>query len=120
MKLTLSMHCLHCLLLLILTALFYLSVATTTYEVGGGREEHHYPPEYQPPRGGYYPIENLNDPHLREIVDFAVSEYNKIHDKKLVFQKLVQGESQAIAGIYYKLFIEVVDSSWVNKGPANY
>ncbi|KAM1305865.1 hypothetical protein ACFX15_008027 [Malus domestica] len=27
----------------------------------------------------------------REIVDFAVSEYNKIHDKKLVFQKLVQG-----------------------------
>ncbi|KAM0989793.1 hypothetical protein ACFX13_008477 [Malus domestica] len=59
--------------------------------LGGGREEHHYPPEYQPPRGGYYPIENLNDPHLREIVDFAVSEYNKIHDKKLVFQKLVQG-----------------------------
>nr|XP_028946349.1 cysteine proteinase inhibitor 1-like [Malus domestica] len=110
MKLTLSMYRPHC-LLLILTTLFYLSIAATAYGVGGGREEHHYPPGYQPLRGGYYPIENLNNPHLREIMDFAVSEYNKIHDKKLVFQKLVRGESQIIAGICYKLFIEVVDSS---------
>nr|XP_008350152.1 cysteine proteinase inhibitor 1-like [Malus domestica] len=109
----------HC-LLLILTALLYLLVAATAYGVGEGGEEHHYPSKYQPLRGGYYPIENLNDPHLREIAEFAVSEYDKIHDQKLVFQKLVRGESQTIAGINYKLVIEVTDSSSVNSGPINY
>ncbi|KAB2631721.1 cysteine proteinase inhibitor 1-like [Pyrus ussuriensis x Pyrus communis] len=105
--------------LLILSALLYLSIVATAYGVGGG-EEHHYPPKYQPLRGGYYPIENLNDPHLREIAEFAISEYNKIHDQKLVFQKLVRGESQTIAGINYKLVIEVMDSSSVNSGPISY
>ncbi|XP_068340484.1 cysteine proteinase inhibitor 1-like [Pyrus communis] len=96
-------------------------VAATVHGVGGrGGEEHHYPPKYQPLRGGYYPTENLNDPHLREIAEFAVSEYNKTHDQKLVFQKLVRGESQTIAGINYKLVIEVVDSSSVNSSPINY
>ncbi|XP_050115627.1 cysteine proteinase inhibitor 1-like [Malus sylvestris] len=111
-------------LLLVLTALLYVSATATTYEGVEGGEEHNYPPKYPPPspplRGGYFPIRNLSYPHLREITEFALSKYNKIHNQKLVLQKLVQGQYQIVSGVNYKLIIAVVDSSLVNSGPINY
>ncbi|RXH76129.1 hypothetical protein DVH24_019017 [Malus domestica] len=98
----------------ILTVLLYLFVAITAYGVEGG-EDHLYPP-----KGGYFPFDNLNDPHLREIAEFAISKYNKIHDQKLVLQKLVHGQFQIVEGTNYKLVISVIHSSKVFSGPINY
>ncbi|XP_048435372.1 cysteine proteinase inhibitor 1-like [Pyrus x bretschneideri] len=97
-------------LLLFLTALLYLFVVVTAYGVGGG-EGHLYPPKYPPLRGGYFPYDNLNDPRLREIAEFAISKYNKIHDQKLLLQKLVHGQFQIAEGTNYKLVITVLNSS---------
>ncbi|TQD94132.1 hypothetical protein C1H46_020327 [Malus baccata] len=113
-----SIYCPNC-LLLVLTALLYLFVAITAFGVGGG-EEHLYPPKYPPLRGGYFPFNNLNDPRLREIAEFAISKYNKIHDQKLVLQKLVHGQFQIAEGTNYKLVISVLNSSKVFSGPIKY
>ncbi|ONK59772.1 uncharacterized protein A4U43_C08F10480 [Asparagus officinalis] len=65
--------------------------------------------------GGYRPIKNLSDPHLGEIGKFAVSEHNKEANTKLVFTKVIKGESQVVAGINYKLVIEAKDTTHNNK-----
>ncbi|XP_020244461.1 cysteine proteinase inhibitor 1-like [Asparagus officinalis] len=65
--------------------------------------------------GGYIPIKNLSDPHLVEIGKFAVSEHNKEANTKLVFTKVIKGESQVVAGINYKLVIEAKDITRNNK-----
>ncbi|ONK59771.1 uncharacterized protein A4U43_C08F10470 [Asparagus officinalis] len=68
-----------------------------------------------PKPGGYGPIKNLSDPHLGEIGKFAVSEHNKEANTKLVFTKVIKGESQVVAGINYKLVIEAKDITRNNK-----
>ncbi|KAK9919838.1 hypothetical protein M0R45_028413 [Rubus argutus] len=60
-----------------------------------------------PATGGWEPIENINDPHVKEIAEFAVSEYNKKSNKKLAFQSVVKGETQVVAGQNYRLVIAV-------------
>ncbi|MQM15186.1 hypothetical protein Taro_048125 [Colocasia esculenta] len=59
--------------------------------------------------GGYQPIQNIKDPHVVEIVEFAVAEYNKQAGKALVFVSVVSGEQQVVAGTNYKLIIEAED-----------
>lgn len=61
--------------------------------------------------GGWQPIKALNDPHVKEIAEFAVSEYNKKSGKKLVLQRVVKGETQVVAGENYRLVIAVKDNS---------
>ncbi|KAL6190151.1 hypothetical protein ACLB2K_036550 [Fragaria x ananassa] len=48
---------------------------------------------------------NINDAHLKEIAEFAVSEFNKESLKSFVFQKVVSGISQLVAGSSYTLVI---------------
>ncbi|XP_062000572.1 cysteine proteinase inhibitor 5-like [Rosa rugosa] len=65
--------------------------------------------------GGWRPIENIGDPHVKEIAEFAVSEYNQSQKKNLVFQSVVRGETQVVAGIKYRLVISVKeDDSFEN------
>ncbi|MQM02766.1 hypothetical protein Taro_035539 [Colocasia esculenta] len=59
--------------------------------------------------GGYRPIPNIKDPHVQEIAEFAVAEYNKQVGKALVFISVVSGEQQVVAGTNYKLVIEAED-----------
>ncbi|XP_004298375.1 PREDICTED: cystatin-1-like [Fragaria vesca subsp. vesca] len=54
---------------------------------------------------------NINDAHLKEIAEFAVSEFNKESLKSLVFQRVVSGLSQLVAGDLYTLVIAVRDES---------
>ncbi|CAL9085019.1 unnamed protein product [Musa textilis] len=68
-----------------------------------------------PPRkgldGGWTAIEGLNDPHVLEIAEFAVSEHNKLEKTNLTLRKVEGGESQAVAGTKYRLVLEVRDGS---------
>ncbi|XP_021831675.1 cysteine proteinase inhibitor 1-like [Prunus avium] len=63
--------------------------------------------------GGYQPIKNISDPHVKEIAEFAVSEYNKQAQgkNKLVFQRVIRGETQVVAGINFRLVISAKNES---------
>ena len=87
---------LHCVLLL---SLLFLSL----FAVDVGRAEGLV--------GGWTPIKDLKDPHVKEIADFAVKEYNKESGAKLKLQKVIKGESQVVAGINYRLVIAAKDGS---------
>ncbi|XP_024157226.1 probable LRR receptor-like serine/threonine-protein kinase At1g07650 isoform X5 [Rosa chinensis] len=60
-------------------------------------------------------IEDINDPHVKEIAEFAVSEYNKKSGKKLELQSVVKGETRVVPGENYRLVITVKDNSAVAK-----
>ncbi|RRT59205.1 hypothetical protein B296_00014443 [Ensete ventricosum] len=68
-----------------------------------------------PPRkgldGGWTAIEDLKDPHVREIAEFAVSEHNMLEKTNLTLRKVEGGESQVVAGMNYRLVLEVRDGS---------
>lgn len=57
--------------------------------------------------GGWKPISDVNEPHVKEVGAFAVSEHNKDAEKKLSFRRVVVGEKQVVAGIKYRLVVEV-------------
>lgn len=61
--------------------------------------------------GGWKPIEDVKDPHVVEIGEFAVNEYNKKEKKGLVLNEIVSGESQVVSGINYKLVLDAKDGS---------
>ncbi|KAK1576999.1 hypothetical protein Q3G72_018245 [Acer saccharum] len=48
--------------------------------------------------GGWQPIQNLSKPHVQEISmgQFAVSEYNRRSKALLIFESVVEGESQVV------------------------
>ncbi|PNX60785.1 cysteine proteinase inhibitor [Trifolium pratense] len=61
--------------------------------------------------GGFNPV-NINDPHVIEIANFAVNEYNKEKTvTKLKLVRIIKGESQVVAGINYRLIILASDAS---------
>lgn len=60
-----------------------------------------------PLAGGWQPIKNLNDPHVREIAEFAVAEYNKQSKVDLKLKSVVKGETQVVAGTNYRLVVSV-------------
>ncbi|KAF4399502.1 hypothetical protein G4B88_022585 [Cannabis sativa] len=57
--------------------------------------------------GAWSPIEDLKDPHVKEIAEYAVSKYNKQSKSDLKLSSVVKGESQVVAGTNYKLVLAV-------------
>ena len=64
--------------------------------------------------GGWRPIKDVNDPHVKEIGQYAISEHNKKAKSDLQFDHVVRGESQVVAGINYRLVIAAKDGSVSN------
>ncbi|CAA6659171.1 unnamed protein product [Spirodela intermedia] len=58
--------------------------------------------------GGFAPIADVHEPHIQEIGEFSVSEFNKQSRVQLVFIRLISGKKQVLAGITYKLVFEAV------------
>lgn len=56
--------------------------------------------------GGWEPIKNVSDPHVQEIGEFAVAEYDERSKAQLVFKEVVKGETQVVAGINYRLTLK--------------
>ncbi|XVF28022.1 hypothetical protein REPUB_Repub14bG0159500 [Reevesia pubescens] len=61
--------------------------------------------------GGWTAIENIKDPHVTEIAQFAVSEYNKQTHASLKLVKVVKGDTQVVAGTNYRLVLKARDGS---------
>ncbi|KAM4111860.1 hypothetical protein ACJW30_05G097300 [Castanea mollissima] len=55
--------------------------------------------------GGWQPIKNVTEPHVTEIGEFAVEEYNKESKSQLKFLSVVKGETQVVAGTNYRLIV---------------
>ncbi|TYI23699.1 hypothetical protein ES332_A06G182800v1 [Gossypium tomentosum] len=65
--------------------------------------------------GGRTPIKDIKDPHVMEIAEFAVDEYNKQSNSSLILQKVVKGETQVVAGINYRLVLKAKNGSMAKK-----
>ncbi|KAI6704142.1 hypothetical protein NL676_013278 [Syzygium grande] len=59
------------------------------------------------------PIKDVHDPHVKEIGEFAVAEFNKDpqHGADLQFQDVIKGETQVVSGINYRLILAAKDSA---------
>uniref|UniRef100_A0A0D9WYJ1 Cystatin domain-containing protein n=1 Tax=Leersia perrieri TaxID=77586 RepID=A0A0D9WYJ1_9ORYZ len=65
--------------------------------------------------GGWSPIEDINDPHIQELGEWAVSEHNKVSTTSvLTFSKVTSGEQQVVSGMNYRLFIAASTSNDTN------
>ncbi|XP_014508270.1 cysteine proteinase inhibitor 1-like [Vigna radiata var. radiata] len=64
--------------------------------------------------GGWSPIKNINDPHVKEIADYAVTEYDKRSGHELKLEKVLKGETQVVAGVNYRLILAASDGSSSN------
>lgn len=60
--------------------------------------------------GGWAPIKDVEDSHVRELGDFAVEEHNRREHDELTFDKVVRGETQVVAGINYRLVLRARDA----------
>ncbi|KAK0595842.1 hypothetical protein LWI29_014597 [Acer saccharum] len=65
--------------------------------------------------GGWSPIEDLSDPHVKEIAEFAVAEYNKQSKAGLVLKSLVSGETQVVSGTNYRLVLVAAKEAATNR-----
>ncbi|XP_061999277.1 cysteine proteinase inhibitor 5-like [Rosa rugosa] len=54
--------------------------------------------------GGWKLIKDINDPHVKEIAEFAVSKYNSRVSEH------VKGETQVVVGENYRLVIAIKDN----------
>jgi len=61
--------------------------------------------------GGFSPIDDINNPRVTEIANFAVTEYNKRSGAELKFEKVIKGESQLVAGTNYQLTLSASEGS---------
>ncbi|KAL0443025.1 UNVERIFIED_CONTAM: Cysteine proteinase inhibitor 1 [Sesamum latifolium] len=61
--------------------------------------------------GGWKPITDPKDPKVVEVGKFAVTEHNKEAASALVFQDVVKGQTQVVAGINYQLVIGAGDGT---------
>ncbi|KAL6560593.1 hypothetical protein OROGR_004152 [Orobanche gracilis] len=61
--------------------------------------------------GGWNPIPNINDPYVTEIAEFSITEHNKNSGENLKLEKVINGESQAVAGRNYRLTLTASDGS---------
>jgi hypothetical protein len=64
--------------------------------------------------GGWSPIDNINDPYITGIANYAVTEYDKRSGAKLKFEKVIKGESQVVAGTNYRLILSAAEGSASN------
>ncbi|PKI66414.1 cysteine proteinase inhibitor 1 [Punica granatum] len=88
------------LLLLLLAASVVPLLSAAGFGGGGG-----------PVLGGWKPIKDVNDPYIKEIAGFAVSEHNKQARASLKLQGVKSGESQVVAGTNYRLIIAAADGA---------
>nr|WFP52518.1 cystatin [Aristotelia chilensis] len=65
--------------------------------------------------GGWTPIKNVKDPHVKEIGEFAVDAYNKGSKAALKFETVISGETQVVSGTNYKLIVAAKDGEAVSK-----
>ncbi|KAL5101246.1 hypothetical protein RYX36_005573 [Vicia faba] len=65
--------------------------------------------------GGWNPIENIKDPHVLEIAQFAVTEQQKQSGVKLSLVEIINGETQIVAGVNYRLVLTASDGSVTKK-----
>lgn len=65
--------------------------------------------------GGWTPIENIKDPHVSEIAQFAVTEQQKQSGVKLSLVEVISGETQVVAGINFRLVLTANDGSVTKK-----
>lgn len=61
--------------------------------------------------GGWTPIKNITDPHVTEIANFSVTEYDKQSGAKLTLERVIKGETQVVAGMNYRLVLAAKDES---------
>ncbi|KAI4365037.1 hypothetical protein MLD38_021057 [Melastoma candidum] len=59
--------------------------------------------------GSWSPIKDVDDPHIKEIAEFAVSEHNKRSNSSLTLEGVASGETQVVAGVSYRLRIDCKD-----------
>ncbi|KAK8478711.1 hypothetical protein V6N11_057310 [Hibiscus sabdariffa] len=61
--------------------------------------------------GRWEPIKDISDPHVHEIAEFAVDEFNKRINAitKLKLVAVVSGESQVVSGKNYRLILKAAD-----------
>ncbi|KAK2412907.1 cysteine proteinase inhibitor [Trifolium repens] len=64
--------------------------------------------------GGWSPIDNINDPYITGIANYAVTEYDKRSGAKLKFEKVIKGESQVVVGTNYRLILSAANGSASN------
>ncbi|OIV96068.1 hypothetical protein TanjilG_27172 [Lupinus angustifolius] len=65
--------------------------------------------------GGWTAIKNINNPHVKEIADFAVTEHNEQSGDKLKIGSIIKGESQVVSGTNYRLLLTASDGSAVKR-----
>ncbi|GKV15064.1 hypothetical protein SLEP1_g25865 [Rubroshorea leprosula] len=59
--------------------------------------------------GGWQPIKDLNDSHVKGIAEFAVAEINKQSETNLKLDSIVKGEQQVVSGVNYRLILAIKD-----------
>ncbi|KAM7498924.1 hypothetical protein LguiA_023338 [Lonicera macranthoides] len=59
--------------------------------------------------GGWQPIKDPKDPLVQEIGKFAVTEHNKEAKTNLIYESVIKGETQVVAGTNYRLIISATD-----------
>lgn len=64
--------------------------------------------------GGYQPIKDVKDPRVQEVAKFAVTEHNRQAKTNLMFDSVIKGEYQVVAGINYRLVIAAKNGMAVN------
>ncbi|KAJ4975843.1 hypothetical protein NE237_000949 [Protea cynaroides] len=64
--------------------------------------------------GDWRPIKDLNETHVQEIAQFAVGEHNREYKTDLKYERVVQGESQVVAGANYRLIVAAKDGTVSN------
>ncbi|KAI4298781.1 hypothetical protein L6164_032299 [Bauhinia variegata] len=90
--------------LLLLSLLIFLPLISA---VGGGPRT--------APIGGWTPIKNIKDPQVTNIASFAVTEHNQKSGEKLSLKEVIEGETQVVSGINYRLLLAAEDGANVNK-----
>ncbi|KAL1214016.1 Cysteine proteinase inhibitor 5 [Cardamine amara subsp. amara] len=65
--------------------------------------------------GGWSPISDVKDPHVVEIGEYAVSQYNYRSKAGLKFETVVRGETQVVAGTNYRLTVAANDGGGASK-----
>ncbi|KAK8478705.1 hypothetical protein V6N13_096968 [Hibiscus sabdariffa] len=61
--------------------------------------------------GRWEPIKDINDPHVTEIAEFAVDEFNKQGNTGLKLVAVVKGETQVVSGTNYRLILKATDGT---------
>lgn len=66
--------------------------------------------------GDWEKIANVKDPHIQEIGEFAVAEYNKQSKGVTIeFKDVVSGEKQVVSGMNYRLVIDAKRGESIGK-----